>query len=40
MEVALILPSELAVPWTVTVSPTERSADEPMMLFRMLVPVE
>jgi len=38
--VALILPSELAVPWTVTLSPTDRSAAEPMTLLSMFVPVE
>ena len=40
MEVALILPSEFVEPWTVTLSPTCKSADEPMTLFNMLVPVE
>jgi hypothetical protein len=40
MEFALTLPSELLVPLTVTLLPTCKSTDEPMTLFRMLVPVE
>ena len=40
MEFALTLPSELGVPLTVTLLPTCKSANEPMTLFRMLVPLE
>jgi hypothetical protein len=40
MDVALMLPSEFAVPLTVTLSPTVRSAAEPTTLFKMFVPVE